>query len=511
MNSSRRSPFDYLRLGLIGILVGNLVWIAGCGHRHAEDTQVAPPGQTQAIAPLSADDVSLLFPAPTRTADVANLIAMQDLTAPDPQDPTKRDPVRSDAVFQQFITIANGSSSQVAGTQVGIGLPAEAKSMSAWFIAGIRIDAGAPGLSNDMIGQFGQSPQIRLIIQPVTRNGDGTPKVDDIAGHLIFDFLTGADAPPQADCLPRPKPDLEKLNAIVADLAALRTKLSNGQLGADKVSTAGLPLGVHPGLNNATTASNFRQEIKTFLERYISAQRLDAMAIAGLPAGQPEPWIFLSMQNVAGTVLAVHGPTLDGLQFAQMLERTGPGFEVLPAPHTNNLNPITCGNAAVSATSMPIPKRLGDATAAVFASPVPPPDKTKEILDVIADPTKSHFFNTDCVSCHTETQRTITVLRPVNITGIDPAALPKSSWNVRNFGWSPAGALQATVTRRTAAETGAVVTFINSQVLPKQAASKRCAFFGELCSSSKEQTMLAYRRSLSLVVPGGPDQEWPRK
>lgn len=473
MNSSRSSPLDYLRLGLIGILAGNAVWIAGCGHRHAEDTQVVAPEQTQAIAPLSADDVSLLFPAPTRSEDFANLVAMQDLTAPDPQDPTKRDPVWSDAVFQQFITIANGSSSQVAGTKVGIGLPAEAKSMSAWFISGIRIDAGAPGLSNDIIGQFGQSPQIRLIIQPVTRNQDGTPKVDDIAGHLIFDFLVGADTPAQADCLRRPKPDLDKLNAIVADLAALRTKLSNGQLGADKVNTAGLPLGVHPGLTHATTASNFRQEIKAFLERYISAQRLDAMAIAGLPTGQPEPWIFLSMQNVSGSVFSVHGPTLDGIQFAQMLERGGPGFEVIPAPHTNNLNPITCSNAAASPTSMPIPKRLGDATADVFASPAPSPDKTKEILDVIADPTRSHFFNTDCVSCHTETQRTITVLKPANIPGIDPAALPKNSWNVRNFGWSPAGGLQATVTRRTAAETAAVVLFINSQMLPKQAALKR--------------------------------------
>ncbi len=472
MNRSRRWLFDYARSLLIGILVASAVCVAGCGHQHTEAAQVVAPGQTQAIAPLSADDVSLLFPVPTRAGDFANLIAVQDLTAPDPQDPTKRDPVWSDGVFQQFITVANSSSSQVAGTQIGIGLPPEAKLISNWFVAGIRIDAGAPGLLNDVIAQFGQSPEIRLIIQPVTRNADGTPKVDDIAGHLIFDFLTGVDGPPQPDCLPRPKPDLDKLNAIVGDLAALKTKLGNGQLGADKVSTAGLPLGVHPGLVDATTASNFRQEILAFLERYISAQRLDAMAIAGLPTGQPEPWIFLSMRNVSGTVFPVHGPTLDGVQFAQMLERSGPGFEVIPSPHTNNLNPITCSNAAVSATSLPIPKRLGDASADVFASPATPPDKAKAILDVIADPTKSHFFNTDCVSCHTETQRTITVLKPANIPGIDPTVLPKSSWNIRNFGWSPAGGLQATVTRRTAAETAAVLTFINSQVLPKQAASQ---------------------------------------
>jgi len=60
------------------------------------------------------------------------------------------------------------------------------------------------------------------------------------------------------------------------------------------------------------------------------------------------------------------------------------------------------------------------------------------------------------------------MLKPKEIPGIDPAALPKDVWNVRNFGWSPAGGLQATVTRRTAAETAAVVTFINSQLLPSK-------------------------------------------
>jgi hypothetical protein len=56
-----------------------------------------------------------------------------------------------------------------------------------------------------------------------------------------------------------------------------------------------------------------------------------------------------------------------------------------------------------------------------------------------------------------------------DIPGIDSAALPNGSWDVRNFGWSPAGAsVQATVTRRTAAVTAAVVTFINSEMLAKQ-------------------------------------------
>jgi hypothetical protein len=85
---------------------------------------------------------------------------------------------------------------------------------------------------------------------------------------------------------------------------------------------------------------------------------------------------------------------------------------------------------------------------------------------VIADPAKSHFFNTDCVSCHTETLRVKELLNVSEIPGIDPAALPSDPWDVRNFGWPPAERpVRAIVTRRAAAETAAVVTFVNSEML----------------------------------------------
>lgn len=483
MHSSRIFAHRYSRLGLIGILLV----CAGCGgssrngHTNTGATG-SGPAQTQAIQPLSADDVSLLFPAPTNAEDFAKLIAVRDLTTQNAQDPTKRDPVWPDAVFQQFLAIAASPAALVDGTQDRIGLPPEAQAIDAWFIAGIRIDAGAPGLSSDIRGQFGQFPEIRLIVQPVTRNADGTPQVHDIAGHLIFDFTT-LGAPAQSGCLPLRVPDLDTFNSIVADIAALRTKLSDGQLGANKVSTSGVPLGVHPGLADPATANNFRQEIISFLEKHISGQRLDAMAIAGLPAGAPEPWIFLSMAEVpAGLVpslpnggfVPVHGPTLDGQQFAQMLRPNGSVPRVAPQPHTNNLNPITCKNAAASPTSLPIANRSGVSTADLFVNPPPSPDKTKEILDVIADPTKSHFFNTDCVSCHTETRRSMELLNTKDFPGIDSAVLPGGPWNVRNFGWAPAkGSAQATATRRTAAETASVVTFINSELLAKQTGSNR--------------------------------------
>jgi hypothetical protein len=432
--------------------------------------------QTQAVQPLSANDVSWLFPAPTRAEDFANLISMGDLTTPNPQDPTKRDPVWSPAAFGQFLAIAASPAALVAGTQDRIGLPAAAQSIDAWHIAGVRMDPGAPGLSDELRGAFGQSPQIRLIVQPVIRNADGSPRVLDTAAHLIYAFTAGFDAPAQAGCFPRPKPDLAAFSQIVGELDALRTRLGAGQLGTGPITTSDTPLGVHPGLRDPTTASNLRQEIKAFLERHLSAQRLSAMAIMGLPAGAPAPWIFVSMQGVPpgvvpqlpnGGFVPVHGPALDGQQFAEMLNPVGTTPRVVPAPHPNNLAAITCQHAALQVAGPPIAERRGSSTADLFANPAP--DQAPGVLDLIADPDRSHFFNTDCVSCHTDTRLGMEILKLTSVPGVDPAFLPGSSWNVRNFGWSPptGGHVQATVTRRTAAETAAVVKFINAELLAK--------------------------------------------
>ena len=473
MNISVVHSSRYLKLAILGVLLIS----AACNKKSSSDnsssgTPTAAPS-IQPIAPLSANDVSWLFPAPSHAEDFANLIAVRDVTTPNPQDPTKRDPIWPDSVFQQFLTIANGAQVKVAGTNAQISLPAETRSIDAWFIAGIRIDAGAPGLSNDIHTEYGQLPEIRLIIQPVIKNPDGSPKVLDIAGHLIFDFIVLPPDPPlSVDCFPRFQADMNAFNPVVADVAALRTKLNDGRLGAHAVSTIGVPLGIHPGLADPATANSVRNEMLAFLERHISAQRLGSMAIAGLPANAPAPWIFLSiLGDRAGHFGPAHGPTLDGAQqFAQMLNPAGTEPRVVPEPHTNNLNPITCKNAAVSPTSLPIAQRSGVSTSAAFATPAPSADQTKQILDTIADPTKSFFFNTDCISCHTETRRAMDLLKVTNIQGINTAALPHGQWDVRNFGWSPTpkGPAQATVTRRTAAETAAVVTFINSEVLPKQ-------------------------------------------
>ena len=51
--------------------------------------------------------------------------------------------------------------------------------------------------------------------------------------------------------------------------------------------------------------------------------------------------------------------------------------------------------------------------------------------------------------------------------GLSTDVLPNGQYNVRNFGWSPPieGPVRGTATRRTAAETNAVVTWVNANML----------------------------------------------
>lgn len=428
---------------------------------------LAPPAAATTFSP---DDVSWLFPAPVKAQDFINLIAVEDLTAPDPADKSKVVPLWS--VFPQFVQVVTGPAGQVEGTQDRITFPAEVQKIDAWFVAGIRIDPGAPGLSHDIVSQFGQSPQIRLIVQPVTKAPDGSPVVHDIAAHLIFSFKRADAQPPaQPGCFPPAFPDLARWQSIVADIAALKRKLAAGQFGA-AVATDGRALGVHPGLANTSTHVALVKAMKAFLLHQLPAGQLNAMAVVSVPDPAPKPWIFLSLLNVPNVgVLPVHGPTLNGRQFAQELRAasdTPP--RVFPVPSPNNLSSMTCMSAASPpfVDNPPIASRKGHATAEIFASPNMSAADAQQIVDLVSDPDRSHFFNTDCVSCHTET----TLVKSHNLTipmPVDPAAIADGSWDVRNFGWTATEGptpSKASVTRRAANETTEVVKFINPTIAP---------------------------------------------
>ena len=423
--------------------------------------------QPPKVRPLQANDVSILFPAPRTASDLTNLIAMADLDGP-----AGTGRVWSETDFGRWVAIAGDPKVQIAGTKFPLQLPDAVKNIDAWFIAGIRIDPGAPGLSKEIIEQYGQQPQIRLIAQPVTRRPGGRIQVHDIAAHLIFSYSALPPDPPAAEgCLPRPKPDMAAFQPVIRDTIALRDQLAAGKFGRARVNTAG-PLNVHPGLVGRS-AVPFRDALKEFLEKHLVSARLTSMAVMGL--NTPEPWIFIAMQKVPigegkFAFVPVAGPMLDGAQVAQMLSFRG-GRQVVPAPVNNNQNPITCRHAAFQKPPQPTSERKGVATAA-FIDGRASAFRIREIADIIADPKKSHFFNTDCISCHTDTaQPLIRLRRRFTVRGVAPAVLPKEDWNVRNFGWFTSvrrgGPAVPTATRRTATETAEVVTFINQELLGK--------------------------------------------
>lgn len=422
-------------------------------------------GAQSASKPLSANDLSILFPPPKNAADLAGLIAVSDLVGP------TGSPQRlwSDADFARFL--ANAENPERPGVPESgvakIALPDGVKNIKAWFVAGIRIDPGAPGLSNDVVAQFGRQPQIRLIVQPVMTGPSGI-KVLDVAGHLIFSFTISPPDPPLNGCapFPRSKPDDEAFKAVIRDVASLRDQLAAGQFGGAKVVTAG-DMNVHPGFSGAS-ARPFRNALVALLQKHLSPDRLQTMAVMG--TRPPEPWVFVSMLRVpqAG-LISVPGPTLDGLHVAQMLSFSG-AKHVVPEPSTNNQNPMTCRHASLQNPPLASADRKGVSTS-MFLDGNVDDSRIIEIANIVADPKQSHFFNTDCVSCHTETAQPLAKkVKNFAAPGINVAVLPKENWNVRNFGWFPSffqNTVAATITRRTANETAEVVSFVNSQLLNK--------------------------------------------
>jgi hypothetical protein len=208
--------------------------------------------------------------------------------------------------------------------------------------------------------------------------------------------------------------------------------------------------------------------VKALLERHLSPERLRTSAIMALnsPAGG-EPWIFLSMAKFGPQFVPVVAPALDGKQTAQMLSLID-SKPIAPVPVTNNLNPMTCRSALTfppGSPPLPAAERKGVSTAEFLNVSGVPTQRINEIVDLIADPAKAHFFNTDCLSCHTDTRRALARATAMTASQVVPEALPKNSWNVRNFGWFPGDG--PTVTRRAATETADVVQFLNREMVGK--------------------------------------------
>ena len=76
---------------------------------------------------------------------------------------------------------------------------------------------------------------------------------------------------------------------------------------------------------------------------------------------------------------------------------------------SRNLLPVDC--LANFLLSSPPGSGDGVSTTTLFAEGANTPEAAAAIAAVVADPARAHFFNTDCLSCHTETRREIDARR----------------------------------------------------------------------------------------------------
>jgi hypothetical protein len=413
---------------------------------------VAAP-QAQSVR-LDVNDVAFLWPPPASADEVTRLIpATEPLQGsagvlwPRPAFDLLLDTARSTTVMTS------------AGTTASISFTpfeTEFAKPETWKVVGMRVDPSAPGSHPSLITQFGSTPQIRMILQPVTSRADGTVVVHDVTAHLAYSFVTAVDPRTRI-----PTPDKATFMEIVKDLVTLKS-----QAGAAGSVTTG-PLGIHPAL--LKQAPGFDVALRTFLQRRLPQGRLTEMAFMGIDA--PEPWIFFAMaRRPDGSFVQVSAPSL-GNQPAQMLTFRG-GSAVMPPPRTTNFDNST----GVSTASL-FQRTAGDlALTPVFPGSARP--LHADIPDIVANPRLSSIRNTDCVSCHTEsTRRSILRLtshdprlafeRPANVSGVAADVLPKSPWNVRNFGWfqSRDGTINPTVTMRAANEVAEAAAFANTEYL----------------------------------------------
>lgn len=327
------------------------------------------------------NDISFLWPVPNNAREADELIASDEKTA------DGKSQIWPKSAFDTFITTAptvgvkdsTGNTHQISFDDGE--LRDTFNQQKTWKVVAMRIDPSAPGSSSKMVNERGSVPQIRLIMQPVTVDKSGQVIVHDYTAHLVYNFTKGNRRPAV--------PDKEKFTEIVNDLKRLKANLA-----ASGTSTAGKTLGVHPGFEGRN-GQTFRNALKTFIKKHVAEENLAGVSFMGLEP--PEPWIFSAMVKQNGSFAQIPAPTLGGNK-AQMLSFRD-DKHVSPAPAPENL-----GNAKGISTTLLFKQDMENKLSSpVFANQARP--RFQEIPDIIANPERAHFFNTDCVSCHSESAR----------------------------------------------------------------------------------------------------------
>jgi len=183
--------------------------------------------------------------------------------------------------------------------------------------------------------------------------------------------------------------------------------------------------------------------------REFSATPSRSIAFMGLQGGGPEPWTFFAGRVDGNRFIPEAGPVHG--QSAQSLDFTGGGPVSPPGTGRATTTPLFNASSRDELSS-----------------------EQRKLAFAVEDPAASHFFNTDCVSCHTSSSRTHDLQLgdgaelarrtpvPKNLTGyVLKLDAQDSSWNVRNFGYFFD---KPTVSGRTVTETVEVAMWLNRNV-----------------------------------------------
>ncbi|WP_339734241.1 hypothetical protein [uncultured Gimesia sp.] len=406
---------------------------------------------------LDVCDISFLWNVPTTVEEANSLISIDSKLTKDGKSVCRQSLFNDLIQNAETLVLNDPISNQPVQIEF---LNEELKEITNWKIAGIRIDPSAPGCSQKIRDKFGSRPQVRIICQPVTTS-NGNSIAHDFAIHLIYDYVKNSNPPFEADSV--------AFKEIIDELLSIKKELKSSG-----IDTSGTLLGVHPGFSSS--GFHLTERLKKFLKNHLHSNRIKSAAFMGIQDGF-EPWIFFAVSK---------DPASDRHKIIEKIPSLRPSKgQVLSFVTQSRVFPIPNNRqfGAEGVSILPL-LQIGRIDRRVFPNSTDPLLSTiqvRDISDIIANPERSHFLTTDCISCHTESSIRDSKLSgvttqfsynlPENISAIDPNVLPKNrtfkNWNIRNFGWGfeNINKMAPTVTMRTANEAAESVDFINKTYL----------------------------------------------
>lgn len=405
---------------------------------------------------LDVNDISFLFPVPKTKEDADQLISLVDMDSDGP--------IMPPAVFKALIEMAKTMG--VNGRTIQFPDPSF-EDPHTWKVAGIRVNPTALG-TNPKALAMAEIPGIRLIVQPVTVNGD-VATVNDFAMHVVFNFIQ--KGPPKLF-----GPNKAEFVPIIQDLRSIKESMG--------VQTTGIPLQVHPGFS--PDPKPLTDKLRELIKKHLASSQLDgqqqaAISFMGIP-NRFEPWIFFKVKVDVATATLTSIPVSGVFDLtnpeSEMLSFANPDGQVVPAPQLPQ-----------AVTGVSTARLFPTVAAADFDNPISPGAtnqllqhfKVRDTMDIVANPQITSTLTTDCVSCHTETTRRNamgnvlsqpgTAFKPeAGISGVSEDVLPKDTWNLRNFGWGfnfhDGQTFHATVSQRAANEAAESADYINKNYPP---------------------------------------------